>query len=134
RRPPTPGTSAPAPTRSPHRRMFTSARTFARVAREPLRLVGVLWPLALLVPFVPGLPRPTNGGLTWRQEGTVALLLCATFALLWRRALKSRREGRAAEAAAHAADLSNIPILEIVLVASLAAFVVWGAASTASAR
>ncbi|MDQ3917158.1 MAG: hypothetical protein M3348_01535, partial [Acidobacteriota bacterium] len=68
--------------------MFTSVRAFAR---EPLRLVGVLWPLALVFPFVPGLPRPTNGGLTWRQEGLVALLLCAAFAFLWRRALDSRR-------------------------------------------
>ena len=68
--------------------MSRFARTFAR---EPLRIVGVLWPLALLAPFVPGLPRPTNGGLTWRQEATTALLLSATFALLLLRTLRSRR-------------------------------------------
>ena len=108
--------------------MFTSARTFAR---EPLRFVGVLWPLALLVPFAPGLPRPVNGGLTWRQEGTLALLLCATFALLWRRTHKSRqREARAPGTILPAADVSNIRGLELALVASLAAFAAWAAAST----
>ncbi|HEX3558775.1 MAG TPA: O-antigen ligase family protein [Pyrinomonadaceae bacterium] len=107
--------------------MLTSARTFAR---EPLRFVGVLWPLALLVPFLPGLPRPANGGLTWRQEGTVALLLCATFALLWRRARESRRrEGRAQERSLPA-GIPNIRGLEPALVVTLAAFVAWGAAST----
>jgi O-antigen ligase len=120
--------------------MSTSVRTFLR---EPLRLVGVLWPLALLSPFVPGLPRPTNGGLTWRQEGAIALLLCATFALLWRRALKSRRraddKADATDASAGlsntvAVRLSNAAALESVLVASLAAFVAWAACSTAWAR
>lgn len=131
--------------------MSTSVRTFLR---EPLRLVGVLWPLALLFPFVPGLPRPTNGGLTWRQEGTIALLLCATFALLWRRALKPRHEddttgdtagdrsdaaddktnASAGRSTAVAARLSKAAALESVLVASLAAFVSWAACSTAWAR
>jgi O-antigen ligase len=62
--------------------MFRFARTFIK---EPLRAVGILWPLALLIPFAPGLPRPGNGGLTWRQEAVIALLLAATFALLLRR-------------------------------------------------
>ncbi|MDQ5837405.1 MAG: O-antigen ligase family protein, partial [Acidobacteriota bacterium] len=136
--------------------MFTSVRAFAR---EPLRLVGVLWPLALVFPFVPGLPRPTNGGLTWRQEGLVALLLCAAFALLWRRAHSSRRreddeadnkptgktddgidnriddriDDRPAATPAPA-HLSKTTTLEAVLVASLAAFVAWAAVSTLWAR
>src|SRR5213082_110945 len=57
--------------------MFRFARTFAR---QPLRIVGVLWPLALLAPFVPGLPRPSNGGPTWRQEASVAESRNATVA------------------------------------------------------
>jgi O-antigen ligase len=133
--------------------MFTSVRAFAR---EPLRLVGVLWPLALVFPFVPGLPRPTNGGLTWRQESFVALLLCAAFALLWRRALNSRRredeeadnkptgktddgidnriDDRIDDRPAATAHLSKTTTLEAVLVASLAAFVAWAAVSTLWAR
>lgn len=140
--------------------MSTSVRTFLR---EPLRLVGVLWPLALIFPFLPGLPRPTNGGLTWRQESAIALLLCATFALLWRRTLKPRRRvddktddatGNRTDATddktdasaslsnavaaglsnAVASRLSNTTALESVLVASLAAFVAWAACSTAWAR
>lgn len=99
--------------------MFRFALT---LKNEPLRLVGILWPLALLMPFVPGLPRPTNGGFNWRQELAVAALLSLTFALLLRRAAVSRA----------ASDLFQTPSrfspagLSSVL---LAAFVAWGAAS-----
>ena len=99
--------------------MFRLALT---LKREPLRLVAVLWPLALLTPFVPGLPRPANGGFPWRQELTVAALLSLAFALLLRRALSSRTtsdpfEGRARFSSARLSSLL------------LAAFVAWGAAS-----
>ena len=91
--------------------------------REPLRLVGLLWPLALLTPFVPGLPRPANGGFTWRQELAVAALLSLTFALLLRRA--SRRDGGAYEFFQGTARFSPARLSS----ALLAAFVAWGAAS-----
>ena len=107
--------------------MFRFARTFAS---EPLRIVGVLWPLALLTPFVPGLPRPSNGGPAWRQEATIALLLSATFALLWRRALKWRQRDEANGLISHRHDSQGGRALELSLAAPLAAFVIWAAAST----
>ena len=51
-----------------------------------------MWPLALLTPYIPGLPRPTPGGVPWRQELLIALLLCATFVLLVRRSLTRNTE------------------------------------------
>ncbi|MBC7930113.1 MAG: O-antigen ligase family protein [Rubrivivax sp.] len=105
--------------------MFRFARTFSR---EPLRIVGVLWPLALLAPFVPGLPRPTNGGLTWRQEATVALLLSLSFALILRRVFNSRRRDDP-----HALELGSTDWRERAmwpaLILPLALFVLWSAAS-----
>lgn len=89
---------------------------------EPLRLVAVLWPLALLTPFVPGLPRPANGGFNWRQEFAVAALLSLTFALLLRRAAASRAASDLCKTTTtfSPAGLSS---------ALLAAFVAWSAAS-----
>src|SRR5215210_6728963 len=55
------------------------------LAREPLLIVGALWPLALLAPHLPGLPRPTGNFLPWRQELLVSLLLSITLAALFRR-------------------------------------------------
>lgn len=125
--------------------MFRLARSFAR---EPQRIAGILWPLALLGPFVPGLPRPSNFVLTWRQESIVALLLTITFALLWRRALRHSRSERAQaqtsdrqrpynstqsslrESNALDAELSLVRGRESSLVSPLAAFVLWGTAST----
>jgi O-antigen ligase len=108
--------------------MLRFARTFLR---EPLRVVGVLWPLALLTPFVPGLPRPGNGGLTWRQEGAVALLLTVTFALLLRRAHNSKRTEEThhdgfthSDLFAHLAGSSHS-----ALTLTLAGFILWAAAS-----
>ena len=62
-----------------------------RAMREPLWIIGPLWPFALLTPYLPGLPRPAMGGLPWRQEIIVALLLSATFALLLKRAWASAK-------------------------------------------
>src|SRR5205085_430449 len=108
--------------------MLRFARTFAT---EPLRIVGVLWPLALLAPFVPGLPRPSNGGPTWRQEATIALLLSATLALIWRRTRRRRRPGEtnARDYERANATVFNLHGLELTLAAMLAAFVLWAAAS-----
>jgi O-antigen ligase len=110
--------------------MFRFARTFMK---EPLRAVGVLWPLAMLVPFVPGLPRPGNGGLTWRQEGAVALLLAVTFALLLRRIHNSAQAEAEHERPARLSRFAFIPIVadtQSALAVSLAGFVLWAAAST----
>jgi O-antigen ligase len=94
---------------------------------RPLRVIGVLWPAALLTPFVPGLPRPTNGGFTWRQELTVAVLISLTFALLRRRNASGRAASGCNASSNDAADgftrygwLTAIPLV---------AFVAWGAAS-----
>ncbi|HEX6183579.1 MAG TPA: O-antigen ligase family protein [Pyrinomonadaceae bacterium] len=59
-------------------------------AREPLLIVGALWPLALLAPHLPGLPRPTGNFLPWRQELLVSLLLSVTLAALLRRGVKNQ--------------------------------------------
>jgi O-antigen ligase len=61
--------------------------TLRQFAREPLLIVCALWPLALLAPHMPGLPRPSIQGLPWRQELLFALPLC--LALRARRGLKS---------------------------------------------
>src|SRR2546423_1877283 len=107
--------------------MSRFARTFGR---EPLRVVGFLWPLALLAPFAPGLPLPTNGGLTWRQEATTALLLSVTFALLLRRLLRSRRQQNASESnPSDSRERSRRRRSWLALVVPLAAFVAWSAAS-----
>ncbi|MDT5156092.1 MAG: hypothetical protein QOH51_449 [Acidobacteriota bacterium] len=102
--------------------------------KEPLRAVGILWPLAMLIPFVPWLPRPGNGGLTWRQEGAVALLLAATFALLLRRIHNSAQAEAAHERAnADTRRFVFAPLAartQSALVLSLAGFVLWAAAST----
>ncbi|MFL6333827.1 MAG: O-antigen ligase family protein [Pyrinomonadaceae bacterium] len=89
---------------------------------EPFGLVGVLWPLALLTPFVPGLPRPADGGFTWRQELSVAILLSLTFALLLLRGARGRA---AADPFKGAASLSPVRLSSL----PLAAFVAWSAAS-----
>jgi O-antigen ligase len=48
-------------------------------------IVGTLWPIVLLVPYLPGPPRPSLGGLAWRQEIVLALLLTLTLAFLVKR-------------------------------------------------
>ncbi len=49
-----------------------------RVVLKPHWIIATLWPLVLLAPSVPGLPRPGNGSLTWRQELSLAFLFCLT--------------------------------------------------------
>lgn len=63
-------------------------QTLRQFAREPLLIVCALWPLALLAPHIPGLPRPSVQGLPWRQELLFALPLCLTLALSARRGFK----------------------------------------------
>lgn len=69
--------------------------TLKKLAGEPLLIVCALWPLALLAPHVPGLPRPSIQGLPWRQELLFSLTLCLTLTLYARRGLKSDDPARA---------------------------------------
>lgn len=87
-----------------------------KLLAEPLLLLAWLWPLVILAPHVPGLPRPSLGGLPWRQELLLALLLSATLGLLWARA----REGRGQRASA-----TSTPRAGFVLVLCGAPFVAW---------
>lgn len=90
-------------------------RLLRQFSREPHRAACVLWPLALLAPFVPGLPRPSNGGITWRQELTVSILLSLTFFLLLRRERRPHSPG------------PSFPSRFLLL--PLALFAAWGALS-----
>lgn len=59
--------------------------SFARLCRRyPLFIVGALWPLVLLAPHVPGIPRAAIGGLPWRQELGLSLLLTVGLGYLLR--------------------------------------------------
>ncbi len=93
-------------------------RLLRRLTEDPQWLLAVLWPLALLTPFLPGLPRASNSGLTWRQESVLALLLTLTLALLFRRA---RSGGDGARFRLRRAEM--LPAV------ALTAFVAWSAAS-----
>ena len=62
--------------------MFTYLK---KALSEPLWILGILWPIVLLVPYLPGPPRPSLGGLAWRQEIVLALLLTLTLAFLLKR-------------------------------------------------
>ena len=53
--------------------------------RYPLFIVGAIWPLVLLAPHVPGIPRPSVSGLPWRQELGLSLLLALALGLRQRR-------------------------------------------------
>jgi O-antigen ligase len=81
-------------------------------------IAAYLWPLVLLAPFVPGLPRPINGGLTWRQEALLGALLSVSQGVaayrLWAAGAPRGRRPRGAES---------------VLLAALVAFAAWSAAS-----
>jgi len=55
--------------------------------RQPLLLLA-LWPLALLAPHIPGIPRPAVDALPWRQELFVTLLLTVILGLVFSQKLK----------------------------------------------
>jgi O-antigen ligase/Tfp pilus assembly protein PilF len=50
--------------------------------REPFLLLAVLWPTVLLVPHLPGIPRPSVAGLPWRQEIGLTFFLTLTLLLI----------------------------------------------------
>ncbi len=68
-----------------------------RIIREPLWIIGALWPFVLLTPHLPGLPRPSINGLPWRQELVVSVLLSMTLGLLTWRTWMKRQAGRRTE-------------------------------------
>ncbi|HKR59198.1 MAG TPA: O-antigen ligase family protein, partial [Pyrinomonadaceae bacterium] len=65
---------------------------FENLMREPRWIIGAMWPLVLLTPHLPGLPRPAVGGLPWRQELGLSLLLSITLGLFLIR--RDRTKGR----------------------------------------
>ena len=87
-----------------------------KLLAEPLLLLAWLWPFIILAPHVPGLPRPSMGGLPWRQELLLALLLSATLGLLWARARRDRSQNSSA---------TPIPRDGLLLLLCGAPFVAW---------
>jgi len=53
--------------------------------RQPLHLLLLFWPVVLLTPHLPGVPRPAVDGLPWRQELFLSFLLTASLTLVWLR-------------------------------------------------
>lgn len=85
---------------------------FARLCnRYPLLIIGGLWPFVLLTPHLPGIPRPSVGGLPWRQELGLAVLLALTLGLLFLR----RRQN----------STIRIERPSFLIGATLALFVIW---------
>jgi O-antigen ligase len=85
-----------------------------KFASEPLLIVCALWPLVLLAPHMPGLPRPSIQGMPWRQELIFGLLLCAGLGL-------SALRGRDANHSATRAD--RLHVLTLLATAAFAAWV-----------
>lgn len=92
---------------------------------NPLYIIAALWSLALLTPYLSGLPRPGISGLPYRQELAVGVLLCATCFALCRRIYKP---GAANEFFA-SLNVSRREALWIWL--PLISFTLWSAASAA---
>lgn len=61
------------------------ARLVRLCYRHPLFILVPLWPVVLLTPHFPGIPRPSIGGLPWRQELGLSLLLTVALGLLIKR-------------------------------------------------
>jgi O-antigen ligase len=66
--------------------LFDMVAGLARLCyRYPLLIIGALWPLVMLAPHLPGIPRTSIGGLPWRQELLLSLLLTIALGLLIKR-------------------------------------------------
>jgi len=89
-----------------------------RAVDQPLWVIAALWPLVLLTPSLPGLPRPNISGPSWRQETALAFLLCVTLGLLAKRARRAASQ-----------MVLSIRRCELFLIVPLALFVLWSAAS-----
>src|SRR5258705_5955436 len=79
--------------------------------RYPLLIVATLWPLVLLSPHIPGIPRPSVAGLPWRQELGLALITVVALAL----AINQRRK----------VEEARIHLLVFLPASLLALFAVW---------
>ena len=87
---PTDGKRLPKPALGESPILNLLARYAGLSRRYALFLVGAIWPLILLTPHVPGIPRPFVGGLPWRQELASSVLLTIALGLLIRRWPKNK--------------------------------------------
>ena len=85
--------------------------------RYPLFIVGAMWPLVLLAPHIPGIPRSSVNGLPWRQELALSLLLTLALGLISRRLAKNSN--------------NRIDSPAFLVISALGLFVVWTWLSTA---
>ncbi len=85
--------------------------------RNPLFIIGAVWPVVLLSPHLPGIPRPSIGGLPWRQELGLSVLLTVALGLLIKRG-QSEKIARI--------DRDTLPV-----VFTLGAFACWTLSSAA---
>src|SRR5258705_4956514 len=90
-------------------------RATSAFLRYPLLIVAAMWPLVLLAPHLPGIPRPATGALPFRQELGLSLLLAVALGLT----IKNRNEGEA-----------RIDRLTLLLASLLALFAAWIGLST----
>ncbi|MBD0327296.1 MAG: hypothetical protein ICV68_12740, partial [Pyrinomonadaceae bacterium] len=89
-----------------------------KAACQPLSIIGALWPIALLAPFAPGIPKPAFSGLPYKQELVIAALLSLTLLFLARLIWRSRR------------SFISFKQHELSLLVPLVLFVLWSAASS----
>jgi O-antigen ligase len=99
-------------------RQMNPFSSIKNVAHAPLSIIGTLWPIALLVPFAPGIPKPALSGLPYRQELVLAALISITLLFLTRLIWRSHRSS------------VNFRQHELSLLIPLGLFVLWSAAST----
>ena len=88
-----------------------------KTLKDPRLFIGLTWPLVLVVPYLPGIPKPSLGGLAWKQELAFAILLVVTLAFLIRRKRQMVEKS----------DI-NLPSPSLLIPALL--FVFWISAST----
>lgn len=89
-------------------RLNSISRNFSRY---PLLIVAAMWPLVLLTPHIPGIPRPSVAGLPWRQELGLSLLLVVALGM------ELKRRPKVEEA--------RIDSAVLLLASLLGLFVVW---------
>ena len=56
-----------------------------KTLKDPRWLMAISWPFVLAVPYLPGIPKPTLGGLAWKQELAFAGLLICSLVLVIKR-------------------------------------------------
>jgi O-antigen ligase len=88
------------------------------LTREPLWIIGAMWPLVMLANYLPGIPRASVNVLPWRPELALTVLLTLTVGFLL---IKKRDKERGSLVTRHA-----VPVLTLS-----AMFVGWIFLSTA---